>query len=77
MCNNFEISLVVFMPSVTANHAITYTKRRDVKFPRELRISSTELQNKTQLCKGWINQWILVFHILGRVFQSPIKLTQG
>ena len=56
MCNNFEISLVVFMPSVTTNHAITYTKRRDVKFPRELRISSTELQNKTQLFKGWINQ---------------------
>ena len=23
--NNFEISLVVFMPSITTNHAITYT----------------------------------------------------
>ena len=23
--NNFEISLVVFMPNVTTNHAITYT----------------------------------------------------
>ena len=23
--NNFEISLVVFMPNITANHAITYT----------------------------------------------------
>ena len=24
MYNNFEISLVVFMPNITANHAITY-----------------------------------------------------
>ena len=23
--NNFEISLVVFMPNITPNHAITYT----------------------------------------------------
>ena len=23
--NNFEMSLVVFMPNITANHAITYT----------------------------------------------------
>ena len=23
--NNFEISLLVFMPNITANHAITYT----------------------------------------------------
>ena len=25
MYNNFEISLVVFMPNITKNHAITYT----------------------------------------------------
>ena len=25
MFNNFEISLVVFMPNITTNHAITYT----------------------------------------------------
>ena len=24
--NNFEKSLVVFMPNITTNHAITYTK---------------------------------------------------
>ena len=24
-CNNFEISLVVFMPNITTKHAITYT----------------------------------------------------
>ena len=24
-CNNFEKSLVVFMPNITTNHAITYT----------------------------------------------------
>ena len=23
--NNFEISLVVFMPNITTNHAVTYT----------------------------------------------------
>ena len=27
MFNNFEISLVVFIPNITTNHAITYTKR--------------------------------------------------
>ena len=25
--DNFEISLVVFMPNITTNHAITYTKK--------------------------------------------------
>ena len=25
MYNNFEISLLVFMPNITTNHAITYT----------------------------------------------------
>ena len=25
MYNNFKISLVVFMPNITTNHAITYT----------------------------------------------------
>ena len=27
MYNNFEISLVVFMPNITTNHAITYTNQ--------------------------------------------------
>ena len=27
MNNNFEISLVVFMPNITTNHAITYTNK--------------------------------------------------
>ena len=26
--NNFEISLVVFMPNITTNHAITYTNQK-------------------------------------------------
>ena len=26
--NNFEISLVVFTPNITTNHAITYTNRK-------------------------------------------------
>ena len=32
--NNFEISLVVFMPNITTNHAITYTDQRLVNFSR-------------------------------------------
>ena len=27
--NNFEISLVVFMPNITTNHAITYTNTEE------------------------------------------------
>ena len=27
--NNFEISLVVFMPNITTNHAITYTNNTE------------------------------------------------
>ena len=29
--NNFKISLVVFMPNITTNHAITYTKTISLK----------------------------------------------
>ena len=31
MYNNFEISLVVFIPNITTNHAITYTNTRKIK----------------------------------------------
>ena len=34
--DNFEISLVVFMPNVTTNHAITYTNRPNI-FPEILK----------------------------------------
>ena len=27
MSNNFEISLVVFVPNITTNHAVTYTNK--------------------------------------------------
>ena len=30
--NNFEISLVVFMPNATTNHAITYTNFQRIIF---------------------------------------------
>ena len=37
MYNNFEISLVVFIPNITTNHAITYTntalKRNGITIP--------------------------------------------
>ena len=29
--NNFEISLVVFIPNITTNHVITYTNTRKIK----------------------------------------------
>ena len=29
--NNFEISLVVFMPNINTNHAITYTNHQEDK----------------------------------------------
>ena len=40
--NNFEISLVVFMPNITANNAITYTNNarsmyNDIKTSKQLR----------------------------------------
>ena len=33
--NNFEISLVVFMPNITTNHAITYTNKIN-NFPKKI-----------------------------------------
>ena len=32
MYNNFEISHVVFMPNITTNHAIAYTKSETVHY---------------------------------------------
>ena len=32
--NDFEISLVVFMPNITTNHAITYTNRLSEQIPK-------------------------------------------
>ena len=37
--NNFEISLVVFMPNTTTNHAITYTNSRFVILSQKLKTS--------------------------------------
>ena len=44
--NNFEISLVEFMPNVTTNHAITYTNKCIVQVKNHLRrcnLSRTEV----------------------------------
>ena len=40
MYNNFEISLVVFMPNITTNHAITYTNSSKFS-PENFRIDRT------------------------------------
>ena len=42
--NNFEISLVVFMPNITTNHAITYTNNTEA-----LVISLACVNNVTRL----------------------------
>ena len=34
--NNFEISLMVFMPNITTNHAITYTNHYNVKLQKSV-----------------------------------------
>ena len=34
--NNFEISLVVFMPNITTNHAITYTNNLSANLTRKI-----------------------------------------
>ena len=39
--NNFEISLVVFMPNITTNHAITYTNV-------QLALLNQQIMNTTQ-----------------------------
>ena len=41
--NNFEISLVVFMPNITTNHAITYTNtKRGIDGETSRRLKRTE-----------------------------------
>ena len=50
--NNFEISLVVFMPNITTNHAITYTKT-DVRL--------MESQRKG-VKKGWDQLYRFLFY---------------
>ena len=43
--NNFEISLVVFMPNITTNHAITYTNNTEAS--EALVISLACVNNET------------------------------
>ena len=47
--NNFEISLVVFIPNITTNHAITYTnimcKVRIENIPLHCRVQKNKSQN--------------------------------
>ena len=44
--NNFEISLMVFMPNVTTNHAITYTNQN--------KRLSEKVKNKFAMLKKFI-----------------------
>ena len=43
--SNFEISLVVFVPNITTNHAITYTNNREVNISR----------NNSEICITFIS----------------------
>ena len=49
--NNFEISLVVFMPNITINHAITYTNSEiNDREEKEKEHGSSKLTSLTILC---------------------------
>ena len=50
---NFEISLVVFMPNITTNHAITYTNWTTLS-PFTLNQNCFE-----KVCNGWVNTGLL------------------
>ena len=45
--NNFEISLMVFMPNITTNHAITYTNLIIILFPPKTVKLKVKMQNPT------------------------------
>ena len=60
MYNNFEISLVVFMPNITTNHAITYT-------------NSTYYESETFFNSSLPH--IFEFEILGFLFLTKNSLT--
>ena len=51
MCNNFEISLVVYMLNITTNHAITYT---NIILPC---VCSVMDENDIQLNLPWVTTW--------------------
>ena len=60
MYNNFEISLVVFMPNITTNHAVTYT-------------NSTYYESETFFNSS--PSHIFEFKILGFLFFTKNSLT--
>ena len=41
--NNFEISLVVFIPNITTNHAITYTNKHKLELSKGLKVHTVDL----------------------------------
>ena len=45
--NNFEISLVVFMPNIITNHAITYTTTTTTTTPTTTTTTTTTTNNNT------------------------------
>ena len=48
--NNFEISLVVFMPNITTNHAITYTNTVEgTKSPKRIHCKSSAIFLKKKI----------------------------
>ena len=60
MSNNFKISLVVFMPDITTNHAITYTNFFNYKLefiPKKWNGLSCH-----SWCLSWWNNWDVCFH---------------
>ena len=66
--NNFEISLVVFMPNITTNHAITYTNEFGGAITHDPNSCSG---NSTRLAARATRQWHdLVSHVVLLPWQS-------
>ena len=78
MYNNFKISLVVFTPNITKNHAITYTKCMSVNrpFPSS---ENSHFQNEAK-CKTFVLKMSFIcmrienhFHINGSALSLALK----
>ena len=78
MYNNFKISLVVFTPNITKNHAITYTKCMSVNrpFPSS---ENSHFQNEAK-CKTFVVKMSFIcmrienhFHINGSALSLALN----
>ena len=68
MHNNFEISLMVFMPNITTNHAITYTNVRGTQREYSSKPHKHSIDERTLVFKRQIKDYVYplkIFHLFG------------